>query len=105
MTMEEDAARARYAAEIEAQREEARKKDAEQMRAWAAFCKQGVKVGSHFINSRGDVYKLIGVVTKPDPKVYGSGHYRVEYVGEDDNRNPCGNPMPLGKFETIGAPK
>jgi|ERR1017187_3483246 hypothetical protein len=74
---------------------------------WAADCRKGLKVGAKYQSPRGEIYKLTHIVEKPDPKVLGSGKYRIQYLrdtgeADDDTIIP---PLPLGTFEMMGGPK
>ena len=107
MTRDEEEAAARVRFQDEQAAEKARKEyiEAEKMEAWADYCKNGVpKKDTILVNTRGEVYKMLTVLEKPNPKVHGSGKYRIAYIGDDDPRNPCNNQMPLGIFEALGGP-
>lgn len=99
----ETEARNRLRAETEAN-------EKEKMAKWAAYCKKPIKVDELCLEMRqgmpsGSIYRVAGVIAKPDPKVHGSGRYRIEYVGEASARE-LGQirEMPLGVYETLGDP-
>lgn len=108
MLTEEDIARARREEEDRKRiAEDVARAEAAKMEEWAADCRKGLKVGARYQSTRGEIYKLTHIVEKPDPKVYGSGKYRIQYLrdaaeADDDAAIPS---LPLGTFEMMGGPK
>jgi hypothetical protein len=105
---DEDIARARREEEDRKRiAEDVKRAEEERMREWAADCKKPLKVGGRYQSTRGEIYKLTHIVVKPDPKVYGSGKYRIQFIREvDASDDDVGIPgLPLGTFEMMGGPK
>lgn len=87
--------------------EQAKEAEAAKMAEWAEECRRPLKVGGRYQSSRGEIYKLTHIVEKPDPKKYGSGKYRIQYLrdageADDDSGIPT---LPLGTFEMMGGPR
>ena len=107
MTAEDAARAAREETDRKRLAEEAKAIEEAKMEEWAEACKTPLKVGARYQSPRGEIYKLTHIVEKPNPKVYGSGKYRIQYLrdveaSDDDSGIP---PLPLGVFETMGGPR
>ena len=108
MSVEADIERARRDEEDRA-RLAAQAKAAEEakLEEWAESCKTPAKVGKRYQSPRGEIYKLVQIVEKPSPTVYGSGKYRIQYLRDVETSDDDAGiePLPLGIFETMGGPR
>jgi hypothetical protein len=87
--------------------EQAKAAEDAKMEEWTETCKTPLKVNARYMSPRGEIYKLTHIIEKPNPKVYGSGKYRIQYLrdaeaSDDDVGLPA---LPLGVFEMMGGPR